>query len=209
MHSLCSYLSGTVLRPRRTFERLLSDPHRLRLGLAVVLLMGALYTLTTLANVLAGAQPLMPPVLAIPAAQYYAWELTFELPVYVVGWLLAAGVAHLLARLFGGRGGFSDLLAVLGLAMNVPWLITWLADSVLAVAYLSHLLTQAQWAAAIARPGLWQVVNYGYALIPLLWFVGLFAVAVSAVHKLHAWQIAIMTVPAVMAQQVLMAVVIR
>ena len=71
MNSFWSYFLGAFYKPRSTFSRLLSDPRQLSLGFKSVALMGILYTLTTLGYVVAGASPLMPPVIGIPAKSYY------------------------------------------------------------------------------------------------------------------------------------------
>jgi hypothetical protein len=41
MHTFWSYLAGAVIRPRRTFGRLLEDPQHLDHGIAAILFIGA------------------------------------------------------------------------------------------------------------------------------------------------------------------------
>jgi hypothetical protein len=209
MNSFWSYFLGMFYKPRNTFSRLLSDPHQLSLGFTSVLLMGILYTLTTLGYVIAGASPLMPPVIGIPTKSYYLWELFFQIPTFLLGWLLAAGLAQTLNKLFKGSGTFRAHLAALGFALNIPWYITWLVDTVIALLYLSHVLTQDKWAAMIAQAGTWQTFNYSYPLVALIWLFFLVALALRAVQKLRWWQVVINSVSVVIILQVVMTVFIR
>jgi hypothetical protein len=66
--------------------------------------MGILYTETTIGYAVAGVAPLMPPVIGIPAENYYKYEVFFQIPVFVLGRLAASGLALLAGRLFRGVG---------------------------------------------------------------------------------------------------------
>ncbi len=209
MNSFWSYFLGMFYKPRSTCTRLLSDPRQLSLGFRSVLLMGILYALTTLGYVIAGASPLMPSMIGIPARSYYLWELLFLVPVFFLGWLLASGLAQALNKLFKGSGTFQAHLAVLGFALNIPWYITWLVDTVIALLYLLHMLTQEKWAAMIARAGMWRAFNYSYPLVALIWLFFLVALALRAVQRLKWWQIAANSAISVIALQVIMTIFIR
>lgn len=91
-----TYLGGTVIRPRSTFARLLTDPQRLAHGVRVVLFIGILYTLTVAGLAIARAEISAPAWIAIPAEEYYFWEIFFAMPVVILGWILAAGLVQLL-----------------------------------------------------------------------------------------------------------------
>ena len=91
----------------KTWAHLLADPHRLRYGFAAVLLVGLDYGITEGGIALSGGMP-STPWLAIPPVDYFKWEALFSAPVTVLSWILAAGVIHLLSRLFGGHGTFDD-----------------------------------------------------------------------------------------------------
>lgn len=209
MTSFWTYFIGTCIKPRSTFTRLLSEPRRMALALGSALLMGVLYTLTTVGNAAAGAQPLMPPLVAIPSESYYFWETFFMIPVYVVGWMLAAGIAQALGKLFGGSGNFGETLSVFGFALNIPWYITWMADSIIALLYLSGSMTQAEWKGLIEEPGLWQIATYSYPLLSLVWLFALVAIAVSVVHRLRRWQTLLITTVTVIVLQIVMLIFIR
>ncbi len=209
MNSFWSYFLGTFHSPRSTFTRLLSDPRQLSLGLKSVLLMGILYTLTTIGYAVAGVAPMMPPIIGIPAENYYEYEVFFQIPIFILGWLAASALALLAGRLFRGDGTYKAHLAVLGFALNIPWYITWIVDTVIAILYLLHILTPQEWADMIARGGVWQAFTYSYPLIALVWLFILVAMALKIVEKLRWWKVIINSIVSVIALQVLMTIFIR
>jgi hypothetical protein len=115
--SFGAHLLGTFLRPGRTFSALLDDPRRLRLGMWAMALIAFLYTLVYIDLVIGGGAPsTFKPFLDIPAEVYYRYNVWFLAPSMFGGWILAAGVAHLLSKPFGGKGAFEDTLSTLGFA---------------------------------------------------------------------------------------------
>lgn len=209
MNSFWSYFFGTFHSPRSTFTRLLSDPRQLSHGFRSVLLMGILYTITTIGYAVIRATPLMPPVIGIQAGEYYFRETFFLIPLFVFGWLSASALALLVSILFKRSGTYKAHLAVLGFALNIPWYITWLADTVIAILYHLHILTPQKWAEMIARGGTWQAFTYSYPLISLLWLFFLVAVALKIVENPRWWQVIINSVVTVIFLQVLMTIFIR
>ncbi|MEW6142527.1 MAG: hypothetical protein AB1597_05130 [Chloroflexota bacterium] len=105
-----------MVRPRATFARLLNDPCRLSHGLAALLLIGVLYTLTVAGLAIAGARPTFPPFITIPPPVYYFWETFFCIPVFLTGWLVASAIVYLTARALRASGGFNETAALLGFA---------------------------------------------------------------------------------------------
>ncbi|MGD2142952.1 MAG: hypothetical protein PVF54_00590 [Anaerolineae bacterium] len=87
-----AYLGGTVIEPRGTFRRLLDDPKRLTYGVDAMGFIGVFYTLTVVGLAIVKAEIVTPPWVAIPAESYYFWEIFFAAPVFLGGWILAAGL---------------------------------------------------------------------------------------------------------------------
>jgi hypothetical protein len=87
---------------------LLADPHHLAYGVGVTALMGLLYTLTVIGMAIVKMEITTPPWLIIPAENYYFWQIFFAAPVFLAGWILAAGLVQLLSKPFGGAGTFSS-----------------------------------------------------------------------------------------------------
>ena len=191
MHTFWSYLAGAVIRPRRTFDRLLEDPQRLGHGSAAILFIGLLYTLTVIGLAVVRADIAFPAWVAIPRESYYFWEIFFAIPVYLAAWILAAGMIQLLCRPCGGRGTFEETLAVLGFAVTLPSFVTWLPETAGVILILLGVLTQAEWWEIIARPGFWQLFSQVYQFVALAWFLLLFPLAVATIQKVRGWQAAI------------------
>ena len=69
------YIGGAIVKPYHTFNRLLDDPMRLRFSFFAVLFIGILYTLTVIGLATVGADISAPAWIAIPADEYYFWEI--------------------------------------------------------------------------------------------------------------------------------------
>ncbi len=183
--STWAYFGRFVRPPIRTWADLLADPHRLRYGFFAVLLVGIGYGITEGGIALSGGTPSLPWV-AIPPADYFKWEALFSAPVTVLCWILAAGVVHLLSRLFRGQGSFDDTAALLGFAVALPTLISLIPDATRSVLTTAGVLNRAAWEQAVATPGtldflfLWAyMIAYALALLCLC------PVAVATTHRLR------------------------
>jgi len=181
------YLGGTIIRPRSTFTRLLAHPHHLAYGAGALALIGILYTLTVVGLAIVKAAVMVPPWVAIPAEHYYFWEIFFGAPVFLAGWILAAGLVQLLSKPFGGAGTFEGTLAVLGFAMTIPAFVTWIPETLGTILMLTGTMTQEQWLAIIARPGFWKVFAQVYQFVALGWYLLLIPIAVATAQKMRWW----------------------
>jgi hypothetical protein len=127
--SFKDYYFGTFIRPRRTFDLLLTDERRLKFGFFAMVLNAFLYTLIyvflTIAN---GAPSSFAPWLAVPKEVYYSYNRFWLAPSMLGCWILAAGVAHLLSRLMTGKGSFEDTLSVFGFGINIATFFALLHD---------------------------------------------------------------------------------
>jgi hypothetical protein len=89
--SFASYYAGAFLRPRATFDALLGDPRRLKLGTTALLVTAALYTLVYVFLVMGHGRPtVFAPWLALDPEVYYRWNVFFVAPSMGMSWLLAA-----------------------------------------------------------------------------------------------------------------------
>src|ERR1041384_4135413 len=129
LESFKDYYLGTLFHPRRTFEVLVTDSRKLKLGLLAITLNAALYTLVYIFLWSAGGAPSsFTPWLAIPKEVYYSYNRFIVAPSMFGCWILAAGVAHLLSRLFSGKGSFEDTLSVFGFGITIATLFALLHD---------------------------------------------------------------------------------
>ncbi|HEY81978.1 MAG TPA: hypothetical protein G4O01_01650 [Dehalococcoidia bacterium] len=183
-----SYLGGVVINPRRAFNLLLADPKLLTHSLGAVLLIGILYTLTIIGLAVVGADISTPAWIAIPAEDYYFWEIFFAMPVYFLAWILASGLAQLMSQAFKGRGTFEGTFAVLGFALTIPSFVTWIPETIETLLFLLGVMSPAEWQEIIARPGFWRGFAVAYQFIAVAWYLILFPIAIAAAQKLRWWQ---------------------
>jgi hypothetical protein len=183
-----SYFSGAVIKPSSTFSRLLKDSQHLIYGVKAFFLIGVLYTLTVIGLAIVRAEIVFPAWIAIPAENYYFWEIFFTLPVFLLGWILAAGLVQLLSKIFKGNGTFEGTLAVLGFAMAIPAFVMWIPETIVTVLFLLGIMTQKEWIEISARPGFWRFFAAVYQFVALVWYIVLFSIAVSVTQKLRWWQ---------------------
>ncbi|HSL45411.1 MAG TPA: hypothetical protein VK897_18400 [Anaerolineales bacterium] len=73
--SFNDYYIGTLLRPRRTFEILLTDSRRLKFGFFAISINAILYTLVYIFLTICGGAPSsFDPWLAVPKDVYYYYD---------------------------------------------------------------------------------------------------------------------------------------
>jgi hypothetical protein len=209
MNKFWAYLCGTVIKPRNAFTHLLADPRQLVYGGKAVLLIGVLYTLTVIGLAIARVPVAVQPWIAIPAENYYFWEIFFGMPVFVMGWILAAGLVQLLSKCFKGSGTFEGTFAVLGFVMTVPMFVMWIVETLLTVFILIGVMSHTQWGEMTAHPGFWQIFGIGYQLVALAWYLVLAPIAVAVTQKLHWWQAAIVGTLTVVIVGFVMVIFIR
>ena len=188
MNTFWSYWGGVIVRPRSTFTLLNTDPNGLKQGTRAILFMGILYSLTVAGLAAAGADISSPPWLAIPAEDYYFWQIFYALPVILLGWILASGVIQLLSRGFHGQGSFEKNLAATGFSLVVPMLVTWIPETVATILFLAGTITQKEWMETITRPGFWKTFADLYQYVAIGWMLLLTPLAIAVVQKIRWWQ---------------------
>ena len=170
---------GVLIRPGETFARLVADP---RPGLAVGsgLVLGMIWAGFMGWLAADGHRPTMDRGLPVSAERYYAIAAIYMIPLCIGLTLLTAGVAHRVARLLGGAGGWPATLATVGPAYALPLLALYLVPDVAVYAVAGH-------------AGLAYVLRFGLPLAVLL--VALRTVgALRAAHGLsrgRAWAAAL------------------
>jgi hypothetical protein len=200
--SFWSYYFQAVVRPGRTFQALLADRRRLAFGLAALGISAALYTVVYIGLTIAGGAPtIFDPWLAIPKDVYFHADIFILAPSMFAGCLLAAGLAHLLSKLFGGAGSFDDTLALFGFGVS---LATWatgiheLTDSLLGAA---GIIDVNAYEAILNGQTFW---HYLYLCLALLYLAGLivfFAKGLRAAQKIRPLPAALLGLAAAIAYQ--------
>lgn len=177
-----TYYLGTAIHPRRTFELLIAEPRQVGYGFRAVAIMAIVYTLVYLFLILGGGQPFKP-WLNIPLEKYYQWNVFFCAPSMFLGWILAAGVVHLLARAASSEGTFEQILCLLGFSIGIaPW-STGIHDLLTSLLGALGVIHQREYEEALNSPTLWRTLLWIQMFIYLIWFLVLFSLANRVVYR--------------------------
>jgi hypothetical protein len=95
-----------------------------------VLIYSVIYQAGALWLYCSGFTPFVKPWLKIPEPIYYLMEAFFILPLVFLVWIMAAGVLHVLSRLFRGGGRFETILVMTGWSLWAPWYALIVVDSI-------------------------------------------------------------------------------
>jgi hypothetical protein len=167
-----NYLLGTLLHPDKTFDLLISDHRKLKLGLFAICLNALAYTLVYIFLTIGGGAPSsIAPWLAIPKDVYYFYNRFLLAPSMFGCWILAAGVAHLLSHLFSGKGSFEDTLSSFGFGITIATFIALLHDLTDSFLGAIGLLDLRWYEVALNTPTIWRTILltlYSIALMLLL-----------------------------------------
>jgi hypothetical protein len=185
MSSFKSYYFPTLIRPRRTFDALMADPHRLRYGFFALIISLILYNLVYIFLASAGGAPsTFTPWLNIPKDVYYSYDRFMLAPSMLGAWIFSAAVAHLLSKLFSGQGSFEDTLSAFGFAIGLPSLFSLLHDLPDSFLGAVGLLDQHWYEAALNSPTIWRTILWICYGLSFLFFFILFPKAAGASQRL-------------------------
>ena len=183
--SLKNYLIGTLLRPRRTFDELLSDSHRLRFGILALSINALSYTLVYIFLWEGGGAPSsFTPWLAVPKDTYYFYNQFWLAPSMFGGWILAAGVTQLLSHLFSGKGTFEDTLSVFGFGITVATFFALLHDFTDSLLGAIGILDLRWYETALNSPTIWRTILLTLYSIGLIMLFFLLIKGVGAAQKI-------------------------
>ncbi len=139
-----------------------------------------------------GLGPVVEPWLPIPARQYYLWMGLFTPLIYLVNFLILAGIVQLLSRLVRGQGSFEDTFVVVSLAFSFPAFMTmWVFETPVLVffpecrrAELGGLAYLPEW------------LDTGRQILGALWIVVILVAAISRVQRVSLLRSSLIVVPA-------------
>jgi len=104
-----------IRSPRTAIAKLAGDPAAAFVGFKHVLLLAVLWELALLLWALGGATPTIPTFLKIPEEKYYFYQLIYYIPMFLVTWFLASGIAYALSKAIGGSGSYDTILGGFGM----------------------------------------------------------------------------------------------
>jgi hypothetical protein len=117
-----------IKSPGAFTKRLATNPRAMFLGLRNVLAMAVLYEIAILLWALGSDGVTLPAFLRIPEENYYFYELGFLIPMFIVTWLLASGIAYVLSRVLNGNGSFDAILGGFGVSMAISFYFSLIPD---------------------------------------------------------------------------------
>ncbi len=105
----------------------------------------------------------LPPFLKIPEQHYYFYELIYLIPLFLIMWLLASGIAYLLSKGLGGNGSFDAILGGFGLTMAVSAYFTLIPDYVQGILWTTGWIPFAEYQELTGK-GILLVIVWAYML---------------------------------------------
>ncbi len=181
--SFKDYLIGTLIRPGKTFELLIKDNRKLKFGFIALSINAFLYTLIYVFLTIGGGAPSsFDPWLAVPKNVYYFYNRFWLAPSMFGCWILAAGVAHLLSKLFSGKGSFEDTLSVFGFEITIATFFAVLHDLPDSFLGAIGLLDLRWYEVALNSPTIWRTI------LMILYSTGLFMLAFLSIKGVSASQ---------------------
>ncbi len=99
-------------------------------------------------------------------------------------WILAAGVAHLLSRLFAGKGGFEDTLSAFGFGITIATLFALLHDFTDSFLGAIGILDLRWYELALNSPTIWRTILLTLYSIGLIMLFVLFTKGVGAAQRI-------------------------
>lgn len=180
------YYRMTATQPRLTFGSLIGDPLALRYTTTAVAITALVYTFVYLFLILGGGQPFKP-WLDIPLESYYQYNVFFCAPSMFLGWILAAGVVHVISRAMGTTGTFESVLCVFGFGISIASWATGLHDVLTSFLGAMHIIDQRNYEIALNSPTLWRTLLWIQMMIYLAAFILLFSKGVKVVYSMKTW----------------------
>ncbi len=124
MTDLLENISGTFFSPAASFRRMLEERTSVTIAAIIVLIacicsgVGSILTQSVFMSMFAefpGFEPAAPGfevVMLSPAA-----SIILSVVSGFIGWVVIAGILHVVAKMLGGKGAFTEMLVLMGFAM--------------------------------------------------------------------------------------------
>ncbi len=186
VNSFKDYYLGAITRPRKTFDALMLDRRRLRFGFIALSITAVLYTLVYIFLTAGdGAPSSFTPWLAISSEDYYFFNQFMLAPSMFACWILAAGVAQLLSRLFSGQGSFEHNLSVLGFAISIASIASLLHDLPETFLGAIGVINLRDHEIALNSPTIWRTILWIFYGLYLILFLILFPIGIRAAQRIR------------------------
>lgn len=168
------------LRPAGTFEAVFESSNTLRYAFFAFLIPATGYTLFyIMANIAGGSPSTFKPWLAIPIEEYFKYDIYLTFPGYYLSWIGASGTIYLLCRLFKGKSGFDNMLAVTGFAIGVATWSSMLHDLTDAFLSVTGVINMKEYERLLNEPTFWRGLLWTLYTIYFFWFLTLFTIGIK------------------------------
>jgi len=179
-----------VSSPRTAITELASNPRAAFVGFKHIFLYALLYELVIFLWALGDATPTMPAFLKIPVDQYYYYQLIFQIPMILLVWLLAGGIAYILSKALGGNGSYDTILGGFGIAALVSAYFVLIPDFIQGVLWSTGWVPFAEYQEATSE-GLLFVLVWGYIIAYEVSYLVLYTVTIRYSQNLGTLKSAI------------------
>ncbi len=125
------------------------------------------------------------PWLAIPAEEYYRWNLFLLPPSMFAGWLLASAVVQIASRPLGGTGRFEDTVAALGFACSAAHWALLPHDVLVGILGGLHVIDGRGHEHAMNQPTIARTLLWTFLALYILAFPWFFSRALAGVHRVR------------------------
>jgi hypothetical protein len=163
----------------------LTDSRKLKFGFFAISINAILYTLVYIFLTIGGGAPSsFTPWLAVHKDVYYYYNQFWLAPSMFGCWILAAGVAHLLSRLFAGKGSFEDTLSVFSFGITIATFFALLHDLTDSFLGAIGVLDLRWYELALNSPTIWRTILMTLYSIALMMLFVLLIKGVGASKKI-------------------------
>lgn len=176
MYRIYKYLLGTVFKPKKTFQELLTDDKRFNQAWLIILILLIAFSVPNLGLVLLKAVSPIPPVVRIPPQFVYLWILLVGIPAQISLLIMSAGHIYFLGRKFRGQTTFEDVFVINTFAMAVPFLLYGIFE----ISFFFYVLISKN-----KEPGLGALIAIAvFMLITIIWQMFLVPLGIYLTHNI-------------------------
>jgi len=123
MADLLENIFGTLFSPASTFRRMLEERTSVTIATIIVLIacicsgVGSILTQSVVMSMFAEFPSFEPALDFEETMLSPAASMTLSVVVGFIGWVVTAGILHLVAKILGGKGVFTEMLVLMGFAL--------------------------------------------------------------------------------------------
>jgi len=176
----------TIVKPRKSFERLLAGDNYFQFSFLYILIpitgYTAMYIFLTIAN---GAPSVFTPWLNISKDSYYSINRFLLAPSMLLCWIAAASFIQIISRVFKGKGTFEQTLSVVALSISIAMLGGLIHDLPMSIFSAAGIIDAKQHEIDMNSPTIFRTLLWVCYSIYFIAFFVLFSLSVKVVHKLN------------------------